>query len=179
TSTQTFVIAAVQQARVLHDLLLEHSIEALANPGGEVWRNVVDATVLLAGISGGIGGAQCRTVVAHAVHNGLTQLPQSHGILHGEKVAFGILVQLRLEEMIQGSALAKASRQRLLSFYDAIGLPKSLVDLGLGEVSVEDLKIAATFACKPGSDIHHLPFKVNPEQVVEAMISTVATTSIG
>ena len=182
TSTQTFVIAAVQQARVLHDLLLEHSIEALANPGGEVWRNVVDATVLLAGISGGIGGAQCRTVAAHAVHNGLTQLPQSHGILHGEKVAFGILVQLRLEEMIQGSALAKASRQRLLSFYDAIALPKSLADLGLGEVSVEDLEIAAIFACKPGSDIHHLPFEVNPDQVVEAMISTVAsvaTASIG
>ncbi len=182
TSTQTFVIAAVQQARVLHDLLLEHSIEALANPGGDVWRNVVDATVLLAGVSGGIGGAQCRTVAAHAVHNGLTQLPQSHGILHGEKVAFGILVQLRLEEMIQGSTLAQASRQRLLSFYDAIGLPKSLADLGLGAVSVEDLKIAATFACNPGSDIHHLPFKVNPDQVVEAMISTVAsvaTASIG
>ena len=173
TSTQTFVIAAVQQAKVLHDLLLEHSIEALANPGGDVWRNVVDATVLLAGVSGGIGGAQCRTVAAHAVHNGLTQLPQSHVILHGEKVAFGILVQLRLEEMIQGSSLAQASRQRLLSFYDAIGLPKSLADLGLGAVSVEDLEIAATFACKPGSDIHHLPFKVNPDQVIEAMISTV------
>jgi glycerol dehydrogenase-like iron-containing ADH family enzyme len=171
-STQTFVIAAVQQARVLHDLLLEKSVEALNHPGGEVWREVVDATVLLAGVSGGIGGAQCRTVAAHAVHNGLTQLPQCHGILHGEKVAFGILVQLRLEEMIQGSSIAAESRQRLRSFYTEIGLPKSLADLGLGAVGKEALTIAATFACKPGSDIHHLPFAVNPDQVVEAMIST-------
>ncbi len=171
-STQTLVIAAVQQARVLHDLLLEKSVAALANPGDEVWREVVDATVLLAGVSGGLGGAQCRTVAAHAVHNGLTQLPQCHGMLHGEKVAFGILVQLRLEEMIQGRAIAAESRRRLLAFYTDLGLPTGLADLGLGAVGPEDLTIAAEFACKPGSDIHHLPFEVNPDQVVEAMRST-------
>ena len=37
-------------------------------------------------------------MAAHAVHNGLTQLAACHGVLHGEKVGFGILVQLRLEE---------------------------------------------------------------------------------
>ena len=98
--------------------------------------------------------------------------------MHGEKVAFGILVQLRLEEMIQGSAQAEASRQKLLKFYDAIGLPKSLTDLGLGAVSVDDLTRAAIFACKPDSDMHHLPFKVSSSQVVEAMISTVAAGSV-
>ncbi len=171
TSTQTFVIAAVNQAKVLHDLLLEQSIEALANPGSDRWCEVVDATVLLAGVSGGIGGAQCRTVAAHAVHNGLTQLPESHGILHGEKVAFGILVQLRLEEMISGKATD--DRFNLLTFYTAIGLPMTLADLGLGQVSDDALLEAAAFACKPGSDIHHLPFSVNPQQVFEAMKSTI------
>ena len=57
----------------------------------------------VAGVIGGIGGANCRTVAAHAVHNGLTHLTEAHDILHGEKVAYGILVQLRLEEMIQGN----------------------------------------------------------------------------
>jgi glycerol dehydrogenase-like iron-containing ADH family enzyme len=46
--------------------------------------------------------------------NGLTHLPQSHEMLHGEKVAYGILVQLRLEEMIQNSQLVAATRQQLL-----------------------------------------------------------------
>ncbi len=171
SSTQTFVMAAVNQAKVLHDLLLDQSVEALANPGSDRWCEVVDATVLLAGVSGGIGGAQCRTVAAHAVHNGLTQLPESHGILHGEKVAFGILVQLRLEEMIQGKAIN--DRFNLLAFYSAIGLPMTLDDLGLGAVNDDALLEAAAFACKPGSDIHHLPFPVNSQQVFEAMKSTI------
>ena len=34
---------------------------------------------------------------AHAVHNGLTVAPGTHHYLHGEKVAFGLLVQLVLE----------------------------------------------------------------------------------
>jgi glycerol dehydrogenase len=67
---------------------------------------VVDATVLLAGVIGGLGGANCRTVAAHAIHNGLTHIPACHHVLHGEKVAYGILAQLRLEEIVLGNQLA-------------------------------------------------------------------------
>ncbi|WP_202223222.1 iron-containing alcohol dehydrogenase family protein [Okeania sp. KiyG1] len=171
-SEQTMTIAAVQQARVLRDILFQKSTVALQEPGGETWQEVVDATVLLAGLIGGIGGAQCRTVAAHAVHNGLTHLSASHGTLHGEKVAYGILVQLRLEEMLQGNQLAITARQQLLKFYDEIGLPKTLGDLGLGEISLSELWRAAEVACCGNSDIHRLPFRVIPEQLVAAMVST-------
>ncbi len=171
-SDQTLIIAAVQQARVLRDLLFQKAAEALASPGSAVWREVVDATVLLAGVIGGLGGAQCRTVAAHAVHNGLTHLPASHDALHGEKVAFGILVQLRLEEMLQGNQLATTSRQQLLQFYQTIGLPQTLEDLSLGTMTIADLTHAATIACLPNSDIHRLPFPVDPHQVMAAMVST-------
>ena len=171
-SDQTLTIAAVQQARVLRDLLWQKTPAALAAPGGAEWREVVDACVLLAGVMGGLGGAQCRTVAAHAVHNGLTHLPESHGILHGEKVAYGILVQLRLEEMAQQSALAYTSRQQLLQFYDPIGLPRTLADMGLGDVRVSDLQRVAAIACRPNSDIHYLPFSVTPEALVGALVTT-------
>ncbi|WP_068815291.1 iron-containing alcohol dehydrogenase family protein [Phormidesmis priestleyi] len=173
-SDKTFLIAAVQQARVLRDILFQKSAIALQEPGGDAWREVVDATVLMAGVIGGIGGAQCRTVAAHAVHNGLTHLLESHGTLHGEKVAFGILVQLRLEEMIQGNRLATTSRQQLLKFYGEIGLPQTLTDLGLAEVSIANLQHAAEIACADSSDIHRLPFKVAPTQLMAAMVSTMA-----
>ena len=114
------IISAVQQARVLRDILFQKSTMALEEPGGETWEEVVDATVLLAGLIGGIGGAQCRTVAAHAIHNGLTHLSASHGTLHGEKVAYGILAQLRLEEMLQGNQLAATARQQLLKFLSLI-----------------------------------------------------------
>ncbi|NEO85852.1 MAG: iron-containing alcohol dehydrogenase family protein [Spirulina sp. SIO3F2] len=171
-SASTLIIAAVQQARVLRDLLLQKSATALESPGSEIWQEVVDATVLLAGVIGGLGGAQCRTVAAHAVHNGLTQIPAAHDALHGEKVAYGILVQLRLEEQVKNNQLAQAARQQLLQFYEAIALPKTLEDLGLGEVTLAELRQAAEFACQPESDIHHLPFAVTPEQLLSAMVST-------
>ncbi|MGD1712921.1 iron-containing alcohol dehydrogenase family protein [Dapis sp. BLCC M172] len=177
-SEQTMIIAAVQQARVLRDILFQKSTAALEQPGGEIWQEVVDATVLLAGLIGGIGGAQCRTVAAHAIHNGLTHLSASHGKLHGEKVAYGILVQLRLEEMVQGNQLAVTARQQLLKFYDEIGLPKSLNDLGLKEITLSELWRVAEVACNPNSDIHRLPFKVVPEQLVAAMVSTTVSLEL-
>jgi glycerol dehydrogenase-like iron-containing ADH family enzyme len=169
----TLIIAAVQQARVLRDILLQKSAAALKEPGSEVWQEVVDATVLLAGVVGGLGGAQCRTVAAHAVHNGLTHI-SGHGSIHGEKVAFGILVQLRLEEMLQGNQLAASARQQLLKFYTEIGLPQKLSDLGLGNITLGELQTAAEIALVPNSDIHRLPFKVVPEQLMAAMVSTTA-----
>jgi glycerol dehydrogenase-like iron-containing ADH family enzyme len=171
-SSQTLLIAAVQQARVLRDILFQKSAAAIAGPGGEDWQEVVDATVLLAGVIGGLGGAQCRTVAAHAVHNGLTHLPGSHHALHGEKVAYGILVQLRLQEMLQADRLAATARAQLLDFYTEIGLPKTLADLGLSEITIAQLHHAATLACQPDSDLHRLPFAVAPEQLVAAMVST-------
>lgn len=175
-SDRTLIIAAVQQARVLRDLLFQKSAAALADPGGTQWREVVDATVLLAGVIGGLGGAQCRTVAAHAVHNGLTHLLQSHETLHGEKVAYGILVQLRLEELVQNNRLAATARQQLIKFYAEIGLPQSLADLGLANITIADLQHAAEVACSIGSDIHRLPFNVTPAQLMAAMVSTTALT---
>lgn len=171
-ATATLTIAAVQQARVLRDILLQKSLPALQAPGGEEWREVVDATVLLAGAIGGLGGANCRTVAAHAVHNGLTHLPSTHQMLHGEKVAYGILVQLRLEEMVQGSQLAASARQQLLKFYGEVGLPQTLEDLGLKAVTLAELRYCAEVATRPNSDIHRLPFPTFPAQLVAAMVST-------
>ncbi|WP_036477573.1 iron-containing alcohol dehydrogenase family protein [Myxosarcina sp. GI1] len=174
SSSATLIISAVQQARILRDILWQKSQTALENPHSDEWREVVDATVLLAGVIGGIGGADCRTVAAHAVHNGLTHIPETHHALHGEKVAYGILVQLRLEEMVQGNQLATSSRQQLLQFYTQIGLPKTLEDLGLANISLSQLRHAAEIACNSSSDIHRLPFTVSSELLAAAMVSTTA-----
>lgn len=176
-STATLLISAVQQARILRDILFQKSAIALKNPHSDEWREVVDATVLLAGVIGGVGGADCRTVAAHAVHNGLTHLLEAHDLLHGEKVAYGILVQLRLEEMVQGNQLAGSARKQLLSFYTEIGLPKTLEDLGLENISLAQLRRVTAIATQPQSDIHRLPFVVSPEQLAAAMVSTVVETT--
>ncbi|HIK36523.1 MAG: iron-containing alcohol dehydrogenase family protein [Geminocystis sp.] len=171
-STASLTIAAVQQARVLRDILFQKAEEALAHPLTPTWKEVVDATVLLAGISGGLGGASCRTVGAHAVHNALTYFPETRRHLHGAKVAYGILVQLRLEEIIGHSQLAATARKQLLKFYKVIGLPSTLEELSLNNITLGQLRQCAEIACKPESDIHRLPFPVTVDNVVMAMVST-------
>ena len=119
---------------------------------------------------GGLGGARCRTVAAHAVHNGLTQLQACHHVLHGEKVGFGILVQLRLEERLGGNRLAAQAHRQLLPLLRDLGLPVCLEDLGLAQASLNDLQQVCSFACREGSDLHHLPFSVTPGALLEALV---------
>ncbi len=174
SSDDGLVQQAVQMARILRDLLLLEGEAALADPQGEAWVRVAEGCALTAGLIGGLGGARCRTVAAHAVHNGLTQLAATHGHLHGEKVGFGVLVQLRLEEQLGGNRLAAQARRQLLPFFQHIGLPTDLDALGLAGASLEDLRQVCRFACREDSDLHHLPFSVGPDDLLAAMVSASA-----
>ncbi|MEB3168103.1 MAG: iron-containing alcohol dehydrogenase [Synechococcaceae cyanobacterium] len=174
SSGDGLVQQAVQMARVLRDQLLLDAAAALADPASDAWVRVAEGCALSAGVIGGIGGARCRTVAAHAVHNGLTQLPAAHARLHGEKVGFGILVQLRLEELQTGSGLAGQARRQLVPLFRQLGLPVGLADLGLAEASLRELELVARFACRPGSDLHQLPFAVSVPELLAALVSTTA-----
>ncbi|KFF42006.1 MAG: hypothetical protein ucyna2_00064 [Candidatus Atelocyanobacterium thalassa isolate SIO64986] len=48
--------------------------------------------ILFTGIVSGLSGPNRRTVAAHLVPNGLTSIKTIHKILHGETVAYDILV---------------------------------------------------------------------------------------
>lgn len=163
---------AVQQARLLRDQMLLEGLAAVADPHSEAWVRVAEGAALTAGLIGGLGGARCRTVAAHAVHNGLTQLAATHAHLHGEKVGFGILVQLRLEEVLGGSRLAGQARQQLLTFFRSLALPCDLAELGLMETSLHELLQVCEHACREGSDLHHLPFAVAPHDLLAALVTT-------
>jgi len=171
-SPDGLVQQAVQQARVLRDQLMLEAEEAFNNPGSEAWVRVAEACALTAGLIGGVGGASCRTVAAHAVHNGLTQLSACHDSLHGAKVGFGVLVQLRLEELLSENRLAVQARRQLISLFRKLKLPVCLEDLGLSRASLEELQQVCAFACQSGSDLHQLPFAVSPTVLLAALVST-------
>jgi glycerol dehydrogenase-like iron-containing ADH family enzyme len=169
-SSDGLVQQAVQMARVLRDQLMIDGPLALQDPHSAAWARTAEACALTAGVMGGLGGARCRTVAAHAVHNGLTQLQACHDVLHGEKVGFGILVQLRLEERLGGNRLAGQAHRQLLPLLRQLQLPVSLQDLGLSNASLSDLQQVCAFACREGSDLHHLPFAVTPGALLEALV---------
>ena len=74
-----------------------------------------------------------------------------------------------------GNRLASQARRQLIPFFRALGLPVSLEELGLAEASLKNLNTVCDFAVLPGSDLHHLPFPVNANDLLTAMVSTTAS----
>ena len=156
-------MTAFSLAELCFNTLLEFGVDAKAAcDAGTVTpalEHVIEANTLLSGLGFESGGL----ATAHAVHNGLTVLEPTHAYYHGEKVAIGTLTSLILTD--------KSSEEihKIFAFCESIGLPTTLADIGLVDVSDDDLMKAATAACAEGETIHNEAFKVTPEQVFYAL----------
>jgi glycerol dehydrogenase len=152
-------------ARLCYDTLLEYGVSAkiaaerhLVTPAVE---HIVEANTLLSGIGFESGGL----ATAHAVHNGLTALAETHAYYHGEKVAFGVLTGLLLTDV------PPEERDRVFAFCEDVGLPTTLADIGLRGFDRDGLLPAAEKACEPGQPIHHEAGEITPEKVLQAMLA--------
>jgi glycerol dehydrogenase len=124
-------------------------------------ENVIEANILLSGLgfeSGGLAGA-------HAIHDGLTILEGTHSFYHGEKVAFGTLCQMVLENVPTDEL------EEVLSFCLELGLPVCLADIGVPSISEKELREVAEKACIPEESIHSMPFPITVESVMAAIIT--------
>ncbi|HDM8132332.1 TPA: glycerol dehydrogenase [Vibrio harveyi] len=156
-------LSAYALARLCYDTLLEYGEMAkTSNEQGVVTpalERVVEANTLLSGLGFESGGL----AASHAIHNGLTVLEPTHAFLHGEKVAFGVVSSLFLTDK---------SAQTIATVYDfceKVGLPTTLSQIGLENVSDEDLLAVAEAACAEGETIHNEPRAVTPDMVFAAM----------
>lgn len=123
-------------------------------------ERLVEANTLLSGLGFESGGL----AVAHSVHNGLTTVAPTHAFLHGEKVAFGLLVQL----VVEGKPQSIFSE--VVDFCRRVGLPTSLADVGLHDVSTADLDTIAARTVAPGETAHNEPFTVTAEMIRDAIV---------
>ncbi|WP_250444423.1 glycerol dehydrogenase [Actinotalea sp. C106] len=132
---------------------VEHHLVTLAV------EKVVEANTLLSGLGFESGGL----AAAHAIHNGLTAVPQTHGLTHGEKVNIGSVTQLVLEGAPQDEI------RDLVEFTTRVGLPTTLTEVGLAVDDVESLTRVAETATAPGETIHAMPFEVRVSDLVDAL----------
>ena len=154
---------ALALAELCYKTLLEDGVAAIAalhqqEPNDSLER-LVEANTLLSGL----GFESSGLAAAHAIHNGLTTAPGTHGYMHGEKVAFGLISQLMLESQPQSVV------DEVLAFSESVGLPITFAEIGIGNPSQELLERVAKRATAPGETIHNEPITVTPEGVVEAM----------
>jgi glycerol dehydrogenase len=120
---------------------------------------LVEANTLLSGL----GFESSGLAAAHAVHNGLTAAEETHRFYHGEKVAFGVLVQLMMESK------PREIVDEVLDFSTSVGLPITFSDIGLAAPQPELLESIARRATAKGETIHNEPFQVTAELVVDAL----------
>ncbi|WHE07747.1 glycerol dehydrogenase [Thermoanaerobacterium thermosaccharolyticum] len=157
--------AAMALAKLCYDTLLEDGLKAkLAVENKTVTKaveNIVEANTYLSGIGFESGGL----AAAHAIHNGFTVIEECHQLYHGEKVAFGTLVQLVLEN----SPLEEI--EEVVEFCMSVGLPVTLEDIGIKEINYEKIKKVAEASCEPDETIHNMPFKVVAADVYAAILS--------
>ena len=85
---------------------------------------------------------------------------------------------MRLEERLGGNRLAAQAHRQLLPLLRELSLPVCLDDLGLGQASLNQLQQVCQFACRDGSDLHHLPFEVTPGALMEALVGAAETSAV-
>ncbi len=124
-------------------------------------ENVIEANTYLSGVGFESGGI----AAAHAIHNGLTAIEETHDKYHGEKVAFGTLAQLVLEN----SPIEEINE--VLEFCSSVGLPITLEELGIEEIKPKEIMQVATLACAEGDTMANMPFEVTVEDVYAAILS--------
>ncbi len=155
--------AAMALAELCYDTLMEEGVKAkVALEAGactEAVEKVIEANTLLSGIgfeSAGLAGA-------HAIHNGLTVLEECHHMYHGEKVAFGTIAQLVLENAPQEEL------EEVIGFCIEVGLPVTWKELGVEKITPDQIMAVAKAACAENDTLHNMPFEVTPEKVAAAL----------
>lgn len=160
------VQVGLQTAKVTQEILLTDSKEALSSLDRHeitpAFQRVVEAVVAIAGTVGGFAGEYGRMSGAHAIHNGMSLVPETHPFEHGVKVAYGVLVQL-------AASGKKEEVMKLQPFYEENGFPHTLADFGVKENLEANMQKIAAFATSEKETFRLAVPNATTDTVYEAM----------
>ncbi|MGT2666723.1 glycerol dehydrogenase [Streptococcus rifensis] len=159
-------IAGVAIAQACEKTLFADGLQAMASCEAKVvtkaLENIVEANTLLSGL----GFESAGLAAAHAIHNGFTALEGDiHHLTHGEKVAYGTLTQLFLENR------PKEEINKHIRFYQALNLPTRLSELHLADADYDTLLKVGKQATIEGETIHQMPFAITADDVASALLA--------
>lgn len=162
----TMVEVGLQTAKVTQGVLLRDTSEAIASlekrEVSPAFKRVAETIVAVAGTVGGFAGEYGRMAGAHAVHNGMSLVAETHNFEHGVKVAYGVLVQLVAAKKVD-------ELETLIPFFKENNLPHKLSDFGIKEGIKEKMRRVATFAAAPHETFTLAVPNATAESVKDAM----------
>jgi len=157
--------AAMHLAELLYKRIRQTAVNAVDSVKDRIVdrsvQQVIDLVVYLTGLIQNMGQSTLRGGVAHAVHNGLTIIPESRQLLHGIKVGYGIVIQLLMEET------KLEEFKEVVNFFRKLDFEPSLKGLHLCCDSDVKRKIAHKAAGDPY--IGRMSFQVNSEMILSAI----------
>lgn len=157
-------VAGASLAEACYKTLIQYGVQAKKDAMNKECSLAVERIVEVNTLLSGLGFESGGLASAHAINKGLTHIKECDAYYHGEKVAFGTLCQLILED--QDPDLIR----EVFTFCKNVGLPTTLEEIGLTEKDEDKLKQAAAVAADPAGHTKNEPFKVTPEMVYQAML---------
>lgn len=155
-------IAGLAISRACHETILSRGVNArLAAEIGLCTKDVedvIEANTLLSGL--GVQNTSCAG--AHSIAEGITVLPPCAKLLHGEVVAFGVLVQL----IVEGAPADEIDE--LYDFFRQVGLPTTFEALGIPDATDDDIMKVAETSMHSYWDVE--PFTVTPRMVFDGLM---------
>ncbi|MEG1466600.1 MAG: glycerol dehydrogenase [Hafnia sp.] len=152
-------------AQLCYQLLSENvdaAMDAVKNKvSTPALEQTIEATIYLSGVGAEAGGL----AAAHAVNNGMSAVPDLHRAQHGEKVVFGLLTQLVLENA------PRAEIDEVVRIIKVAGLPLTLQDMGLKTFVEAEWRKVAEIACADGDTMGNVPMELTADDVYEAMVA--------
>jgi len=160
-ATRAAMNLSTQIKETIFALAREAKQDVEAQKNTEAVERVVEACILITGLVSSLGGQRLRAAVAHGLLYGVGLNAYGKHRLHGEIVAFGVLVQLCLEEK-------EDEFQQLLPLLYDLRLPLSIADFGR---DVDDGVIVegVTRACVKDNYVRSMPFPVTPDTLLESI----------
>ncbi|EBG0648090.1 TPA: glycerol dehydrogenase [Salmonella enterica subsp. enterica serovar Newport] len=155
---------ALALAELCYNTLIEEGEKAMLAAEQHVvtpaLERVIEANTYLSGVGFESGGL----AAAHAIHNGLTAIPDAHHYYHGEKVAFGTLTQLVLENA------PVEEIETVAALCHSVGLPITLAQLDIKQDIPAKMRTVAEASCAEGETIHNMPGGATPDEVYAALL---------
>lgn len=126
-------------------------------------NNAIDSTIMLAGLVGSIKGSIPYGGLAHHFYNNSTKIHETNSLLHGEKVIFGLLVQLVLEKK------SEIEINKFIKWMRLLNLPTTLKEIGIkSEREFKVSKIAKGIIESVG-DYAGLDYKLDENHIIKAI----------